>query len=258
MSFIKNAFNDLTGKTAADATKEAAGVAAGAQGEAIDYLKQQDQMPGQLREGAMGQLAGLFGLEGGDPNAMSKLEGSPIYQSIMAGQGAGEDAIMRNAAATGGLRSGDVQSALAKFAPQLKAQAIGESMKGLTGFMGMPSQSGNIANLMGQMGMTEAQGITGAAQAKQAGMGSLLSGAGSLLGGIAAFSDARLKKNVVILGSKNGIPWYRWQWDPAAAKFGLTGVGEGHMAHEVAEVRPDAVDTNGEFLMVDYKALETA
>ncbi len=53
--------------------------------------------------------------------AISGLEGSPIFQALAR---QGEDAILQNASATGGLRGGNVQGALGQFRPaalQLKA-----------------------------------------------------------------------------------------------------------------------------------------
>ena len=64
-------------------------------------------------------------------------------------------------------------------------------------------------------------------------------------------SDARLKTNITQIGTAdNGLPLYRYRY--------VWGGPEqiGHMAHEVAEVFPDAVATDADgFLMVDYSRI---
>lgn len=190
-SDIGDAFTDvyhgLTGETASRAAKEAAGTAAGAQMESLEYLKEVNKLPQQYREQALTKMADIYGL--GDPGAQEGffqgLTGSPIYQSIMGGKEAGEEAILRQAGATGGLRSGNVQDALARYSGDLERQALMDALQfetgGLSGLAGLDTGTRDIASTISGIGSTQAAGITGAAQAKQAGMQNLLNTA--LMGG---------------------------------------------------------------------------
>jgi hypothetical protein len=154
------------------------------QGEALDYLKESDAIPRQYREAALGQQAGALGLEGG-PEAQQAfydgLSSTPMYNAIMGGQKAGEDSILRNQAATGGLRSGNTQAAMYDYNAQLQNQALLQSyntqMSGLQGLAGLPSLSPVIANQTSGIGQTLAQGIIGGANSQQAANGMGMSNA---------------------------------------------------------------------------------
>ena len=80
----------------------------------------------------------------------------------------GENAILQNAAATGGLRGGNTQAALAQFRPQLLNQLINQRYQNLAG---MTALGQNAAAGTGNAGMQTASNIsnlyqqTGAAQA---------------------------------------------------------------------------------------------
>lgn len=86
--------------------------------------------------------------------AISGLEGSPLFQSL-AGQG--EDAILQNASATGGLRGGNVKGALAQFRPALLNQFIEQQYGRLGGIASMGQQS---AAGVGSSGITSASNIS--------------------------------------------------------------------------------------------------
>jgi hypothetical protein len=103
----------------------------------------------------------------------------------MGARGAGEEAIMRGAGATGGLRSGNVQEALYDYNVGLQNTALTQaysqqqaeedrSLRELRGLAGLETGTGQIAQTIGDIGRTEAMGITGAAQARQQGMQNLM------------------------------------------------------------------------------------
>jgi len=149
-----------SGNTAAD-------TAASYQQQALDYLQEREAIPQQFREGALQSLGGLYGLEGGTGNQQELIDqakNSPLYSSIMGGQQAGEEAIMRNASATGGLRSGNVQSNMYEYNTQLQNTALLESynqqVSGLSGLAGLSSNDTAIADAMTGIGETYASGIT--------------------------------------------------------------------------------------------------
>jgi hypothetical protein len=96
MSFVKDTFNALTGRSSEKASIEGSRTAAAGQTEALNYLKEQERLPSQFREGALSQLGGLYGLEGGDPNAAQNIQNNPIFQATQGMIPQQEEAILRN------------------------------------------------------------------------------------------------------------------------------------------------------------------
>ena len=254
MCFITDIFG---GGDAADAATDSANIQAGAQREALDYLKEREAIPQQFREGALQQLGGAYGLEGGSGSQQAMIDqakASPLYASIMGGQQAGEQAILRNASATGGLRSGNAQGALTDYGSQLSNQALLESynqqMSGLQGLATLPSNANQIAQTTTGIGTTLAQGHTAAAQAKESGTSGLLDLGLSALG---LFSDRKLKDKLIKTGVENGFNTYTWKWNETANKeLGLHGYSSGVLADEVELLMPEAVIERDGFKTVDY------
>lgn len=127
---------------------------------------------GQPALTAQQDLLGLNG-NGKQGAAVGNIENSPMYQQIAK---QGEDAILQNAAATGGLRGGNLQGTLAQYRPQLLQQMIDQQYQRLGGLtqLGQASAAGvgaagqqagsNISNLYQQQGA--AQGGAAIAQGK--------------------------------------------------------------------------------------------
>ena len=264
MGFIGDLFGG-GGDDAAKSSIKASEIAADAQREALDYLKEREAIPQQYREGALNTLGGLYGLEGGTGNQQELIDRSiqsPLYQQLMGGRQFGEDAILRNAAATGGLRSGNVQGALYDYNTQLQNNALLQSynqqLMGLQGLANLPSLAPTIANNISGIGQTLGQGQIAAAQAQQAGgqnsMNNLF-GLGNLAiqaYGSGMFSDRRLKTNIEKIGEINGHKFYSFSWNKVAEKLGLSGKTYGCMADEVFEKVPDAVLMKDGFMWVNY------
>jgi len=132
------------------------------------------------------QMAAL-GLAGPEAQQayVTQQEQSPFFQSLAQ---QGESAILQNASATGGLRGGNVQGALAQFRPQLLNQFLDQQYGRLGG--------------MTQLGQRSAAGV-GAAGMDAAGDISTLLGTGG-----AAKAGASLAKGQMygdILGSVGGV-----------------------------------------------------
>lgn len=242
---VSGAYEDISGQTAADAAKEAAATQAGFQQQGLDYLMQTEAIPQELRQAGLQQLGGIAGLPGyeqygNQQQLIDQAQLSPLYQSILGTGAAGQEAIARTASATGGLRGGGTASQLANYQQNLEQEALLESynqqLGGIQGLAGLPSQAGQISQQYGQIGQTTAQGQIAAAQAQQQGTSNLFNL------GVAAFSDVRMKDNVVEIGktSNPGINRYKWDWK---AESGKTGSEEGFLAQEVEKVYPDLVIT---------------
>lgn len=136
------------------------------------------------------RLSGAMGPEA-EQRAIRQVRRSPQFQVA---RRVGEESILANAAATGGLRGGDTQAALAEFAPQLLNQTIAQrySQLGGLGQVGQASAAGvgsaaqmtgqNIANLQAQMGAAQAGGALGRGQAMQSAIGGIGQSLGTVFG----------------------------------------------------------------------------
>lgn len=138
----------------------------------------------------LGAQLDLLGLSGADAqrSAISALEQGP---SFLAQLKQGENAMLQNASATGGLRGGNLQGALAQFRPMLLASEIdrqyaklgqlaqlGQNSAAFTG-SGAMNAGGMVSGLMQQQGAAQAGGILG----QSAGQQRAVSGLGQLFGG---------------------------------------------------------------------------
>lgn len=139
--------------------------------------------------GALTQQQNLLGLNGTDAQRqmIAGIQNSPQFSAL---KNIGEQSILSNASATGGLRGGNVQGALAQFSPNLLAQLIDQQYSRLGG---LTSMGQNAAAGVGNAGMQTGQNISnlfqqqGAAQAGNAlaegkAQGSLYGGIGSAIG----------------------------------------------------------------------------
>lgn len=170
--------------------------------------------------------------------------------------------LLQNASAIGGLRGGNVRSALVEQGAGFAAQQFGDFQNRLAALSGsgqttatslgqLGSQSAtNISGLLQAGGQAQASGILGAQQANADLAGNVLSIAG-------LFSDVRLKKNIVKVGQlPSGLNWFDWEWTEEGLKLSPNQATSGVIAQEAKELFPDAVaeDANG-YLRVDYKRL---
>lgn len=165
------------------------------------------QISALLGLGTPGTGSGLPGTSGGTPgigdglpgmggnaaqaSALDALRESPLFQSLYR---TGEEAVLQNAAATGGLRGGNAQRSLADFGADTFAQVIQRQLANLAGVAGLGSgatdavsafgqqSSANIGNLAQQGASARAGGILGNS-------GSIASGINSALSELAPYID---------------------------------------------------------------------
>jgi len=148
-------------------------------------------------DAGLGGLTGqqdLLGINGNAAQqaAINNINNSSEMQTYLK---QGENAILQNASATGGLRGGNTQAALAQFRPQLLNQlinqryqnyagltALGQNAAAGTGNAGMQTAS-NISNLYQQTGAAQAGAALANGQAN-ANMWNGLTGAIGQIGGM--------------------------------------------------------------------------
>lgn len=261
------------GMMQASAAEDAANIQANAAGQGISEQRRQfDALQALLKPyteagvPALEQQQAFLGLRGPEEEraAIDRIRGGETLQAL---QRQGENAILQNASATGGLRGGNVQAALAQFRPALLNQALEQQYSRLGGMTSLGQQSAagvgaagletgtNIANLFANQGSALAGGELNQAKA----YGQILNTPAQFLGmqygaggkaGVGfgnMFSDRRLKKNIKQISTRpDGLNVYEFDY--------IWGGGRqiGLMAQEVQTIYPGAVSESGGFLMVDY------
>ncbi len=174
--FIGDTIGGITGaKQQGKAAERAAQIQAGASDQAIAEQRRQfdtliELMSPYVTSGnqAIGQQGALIGLGGqqAQQDAISQLEQSPMFTSLLR---QGENAMLQNASATGGLRGGNTQSALMQFRPDLLAQVINDQYSKLGGLT--------------QIGQASAAGQASAGMQNASNIGALLADRGAALAG---------------------------------------------------------------------------
>jgi hypothetical protein len=198
MSFVGKAIGSVVGgitgaKAAGKAAEAAAATQAAAAQAGIDEEKRQFDKLVELMSpyvtagtGAMAEQQALIGLKGQEAQAaaVAQQEQSPIFQALTQ---QGENAILQNASATGGLRGGNVQAALSQFRPQVLNSLIEQQYGRLGGFtkLGQASAAGqaeqgmasadSISNLLANQGAATAGGQIARGNVQRQAFGDLLS-----------------------------------------------------------------------------------
>lgn len=163
-------------ETAAVGEQVGAGLEAGEQQRAIDYLRQREQLPIDIRDEALGGLRGYYQVPDqqlSQDELIQQAMGSPLYRSILGGRRAGEEGLLRARSATGGLRSGGSQKDIYDYNVELENRALltsyneaqqrqdYERMINLQGMEWLAGQTGNeneIARMMAARGFTIGEG----------------------------------------------------------------------------------------------------
>jgi len=215
MGFITKNLGKVTGsEQAAKAAQAAAGTQAQMAERGIEEQRRQfDALTELLRPyveagtPALQEQQAFLGLRGPESQqtAISALEQSPLFQSQVR---QGEEALLQQASATGGLRGGNIQAALAQFRPQMLQQQIANQYANLGGMTVLGQKSaagqaaagmesaGGIADLLAQRGAAIAGGQLAKGGERRQLFGDLLSigsmaagafgGGGAGMGGAAA------------------------------------------------------------------------
>lgn len=192
------------GYMSSQAAKKAASAAAGAQQYASDvsveeqrrqFDKLQELLDPYVKAGptALTAQQALIGLGGAQAQqeAISGIEQSSQFQSLVQ---QGENALLQNASATGGLRGGNIQSALAQYRPAMLNQMIESQYQKLNNLtsLGQASAAGvgaagtqtasNIGNLLTQAGNAQASAALAAGTADSRMWGNIAGSIGTVAG----------------------------------------------------------------------------
>lgn len=166
----------ISGMAQANAAEGAASTQAGAAQAGIEEQRRQFDAIQKLLSPyvsagapALESQQALIGLQGPEAEraAIERIRGGETFQALTR---QGEEALLQRASATGGLRGGNIQGALAQFRPQLLSSLIEQQYGRLGGMTALGQQSAagvgtaglqtgaNVANLLGQQGAALAGG----------------------------------------------------------------------------------------------------
>jgi len=236
----------ISSSKASEASKQAAATQAAAQGNAIEAQNAQFQQIQELLkpyitagktdltqpyiQAGPGALQGMQGLAGLRGNAEQQAAIEQIKQGAQFQELAkqGEQGILQNASATGGLRGGNVQAALGQFRPALLNQLIESQYGKLAGLTSLGSTSAE--NLL-RLGQASAAGVGAVGQQSAQNIGNLMVGQGAAqAAGIIGAANAQAQGFAGISGSINsGIQNYSMMTaanKPAATTL-FSGIGTG-------------------------------
>lgn len=177
--------------------------AQGGQGQTINVMGRQITIPGGAKMPLEQFAQQWHQTKGGDLSAfqtggakaqqaaIDQFQQSPMFQALAR---QGEDAILQNASATGGLRGGNTQGALAQFRPALLNQQIQQQYQNLAGLsaLGQSSAAGvgsggmaaasNIGNLLTQNATNQGNAALVGGNAYGQAFGSIANIVGNLYG----------------------------------------------------------------------------
>ena len=181
----------IGGSMQASATRSAAGAAAGAQERAAELgIEEQRRQFDEIRRllqpyveagtpALEAQQAMLgFGPAGAEQAQIDAVLRSPMFQERVR---QGEEALLSQASATGGLRGGNIQAALAQFRPALLAEELETRYGRLGGMVGLGQRS---AVGVGESGMQMGRDVSGLLATQ----GAARAGA-ALAGGVSPFGQ---------------------------------------------------------------------
>lgn len=160
----------MQGEAAGDAAAiQGAASEAGIQEQRRQFDKVQELLKPYTEAGvpALEAQQAFLGLKGPEAEraAIERIQGGQTFQAL---QQQGENALLQSASATGGLRGGNIQGALAQFRPALLSSLIDQQYGRLGGLttLGQNAAAGtgaaaqtmgaNVTNLLGQQGASAA------------------------------------------------------------------------------------------------------
>jgi hypothetical protein len=164
----------ISGMDQADAAESAAAAQAGSAQAGIEEQRRrfdavQKLLAPYVSAGtpALEAQQAFLGLKGPEAEraAIERIRGGETFQALAS---QGEEALLQRASATGGLRGGNIQGALAQFRPALLSSLIDQQYGRLGGMTALGQQSAagvgaagqqtgvNVANLLGQQGAAQA------------------------------------------------------------------------------------------------------
>ncbi len=168
-----------------EAGKGASGAArteAEALNRALDYQKQVEALPLELRNRFLPMLADYYGGGESQQQFVDETKASPLYNEMIQ---AGQEGVLADAGVRGLTRSGNTAMDLNKSNQAVLQNLINQRLMGVSGLAQQPLNTNAIASTMGNVGSTLGQGQIASANARQQGYGGMFE---SILQGLNAYN----------------------------------------------------------------------
>lgn len=173
-SLLGGSMQSRAARSAAASQERAADAGIAEQARQFDEMRRLLQPYVDVGQPALAAQQAQIGLQGPQAQqaAIEQIAQGPLLQALTR---QGEQAMLQNASATGGLRGGNLQGALAQFRPAMLQAALDQQYARLGGLTSLGQQSAagvgtaglqtgvNTAGLLGQAGAAQAGGIIGGA-----------------------------------------------------------------------------------------------
>lgn len=173
-SIVGGSMQSRAARSAAASQERAADAGIAEQARQFDEMQRLLQPYVDVGQPALAAQQAQIGLQGPQAQqaAIEQIAQGPLLQALTR---QGEQAMLQNASATGGLRGGNLQGALAQFRPAMLQAALDQQYARLGGLTSLGQQSAagvgtaglqtgvNTAALLGQAGAAQAGGILGGA-----------------------------------------------------------------------------------------------
>ncbi len=155
-AYLSSRSQKKAAQTAADAQNESSDAAIAQQNKQFEALQALLKPYTQAGNQSLFAQQNILGLNGdfAQAEAINNIRDSSQFLAL---QKQGENSILQNAAATGGLRGGNTQAALGKFSPQLLNQLVQQQYANLGG---LTSVGQNAAAGVGNAGMNNANQVS--------------------------------------------------------------------------------------------------
>ena len=193
----------ISGAIQGSAATKAAGIQAGAAEKGLEETKRQfDVSTELLRPYANAGIPGLEGMlnlaglgeEGAQAEAIRAIEAGPEFEALTR---SGEEAILAQSSATGGLRGGNTQTALSQYRPQVLSSLINQTYNRLGGIasFGQAAATGQAAQATA-FGQNVTQGYENIGAAQAGGVLGKGKAYGDVFGGIGQMTGYMAGKGV--------------------------------------------------------------
>jgi hypothetical protein len=214
----------ISGRAQADAASSAAAAQAGSAQAGIEEQRRQFDAIQKLLapyvsagKPALEAQQAFLGLKGPEAEraAIERIRGGETFQALAS---QGEEALLQRASATGGLRGGNIQGALAQFRPALLSSLIDQQYGRLGGMTALGQQSAagvgtagmstgaNVANLLGQQGAAIAGGDIAQGRAFGAIPSGIAGGLGIYRGLGGTFGSSGVKQSMLSQANASSDP----------------------------------------------------
>ena len=194
-SIISSNAQSKAADRAADAQTAAAYAGIDEQSRQFDKVRELLQPWVDAGSGGLDSIKNFLGVNGSAAQlaAINGVKSTPAFTSALQ---AGENAILQNASATGGLRGGNTKNALGRFAPQLLNSVVQQQIGNLQSLSGQglsaagglgtagQTSANNISNLLQQVGAAQAGNALAQGNAQQRMFGGISNGIGMLTGAL--------------------------------------------------------------------------